>query len=153
VGAKGRGKTTLLAALACRGHQILSDDFLVLDGEMAFAGPRTLDLRPDAHAVLGSPATIGVRNGERRRLLTGPVPLAVPLRGWIELVEARSLALEPVAPADRLGVIAPHAARPVVPARPATLLDLATLPVWRLRRPTQPWALPASAEVLEPLLR
>ncbi|MEW6154469.1 MAG: hypothetical protein AB1673_10840 [Actinomycetota bacterium] len=154
VGAKGEGKTTLLAALAGRGAAILADDLLVLDGLTALAGPRTLDLRPDAAALVGqAQVTTRVRNGERGRLHVDVVPLAVPFRGWVELRAGPVVALDPVPPAERVSLMAPHALRPLGPARAATLLHLASRPAWRLQRPKRPEALAECVDMLETLLR
>ncbi len=45
LGEKGFGKSTMLAALDRAGVPVLCDDVLVLDGQTAFAGPRSIDLR------------------------------------------------------------------------------------------------------------
>ena len=46
-GDKEAGKSTLMAGLSRQGHGIFTDDALIVDGDIAFAGPRSLDLRED----------------------------------------------------------------------------------------------------------
>jgi hypothetical protein len=57
LGEKGAGKSTLAAALVARGHALLSDDVVVLDGEPptvdVLRGGRTLRVNPDVAAALG----------------------------------------------------------------------------------------------------
>lgn len=138
VGAKGRGKSTALAALSVAGHPILADDLVVLESGQALSGPRTLDLRRSAaeHLQVES-RTVSVRAGQRQRLTLGAVPAGVPLRGWICLEAGRSLGVERVPPGERPGLLAGHLAVRSVPRHPVALLDSASLPVYRLRHPSR----------------
>ena len=45
VGGREAGKSSLLAALAARQLPVLADDLVITDGQDAFCGPRTIDLR------------------------------------------------------------------------------------------------------------
>ena len=66
VGDRHTGKSSLLAALALRGVDIVCDDVLVVAGKEAFVGPRTVDLRQDAPAVLGTGVDIGIAGARER---------------------------------------------------------------------------------------
>jgi hypothetical protein len=87
LGTKGAGKSSLLAALSLRGLAILTDDVLVVDQQLqGLAGPRCIDLRPEASAALGIGETLGVvGTRERWRVGLKPVEPEVPLGGWIYL--------------------------------------------------------------------
>ena len=52
IGDRLGGKSSLLAALAVSGTDVVCDDVLVLDGREVYPGPRTVDLREDAAAAL-----------------------------------------------------------------------------------------------------
>src|SRR6478735_2842357 len=45
LGPRTAGKSTLMAAIAATGAPVLADDLAVTDGEVVFAGPRSIDLR------------------------------------------------------------------------------------------------------------
>jgi hypothetical protein len=144
VGDKEAGKTTTLAWLATRGFDVLADDMLVIDDGRALAGPRALDLRPDAVRELG---LIG-RTREnpargRARLELGPVAPDVPLGGLLFLDWGENLALTRLQPSERLQRIAAATRWERAP------VDLARFPAWELRRPRNVAALP---EVLDRLL-
>jgi hypothetical protein len=146
VGDKENGKSTTLAWLALHGHAVLSDDLLIVDGDAALAGPRCIDLREEAAARLGvgEPlGTVGIR--ERWRLALDAVPARVPLCGFVTLAWDRDVALEPLRGAERLLALLPGRTVRLVPTRPAEMVDLSSLPVWRLRRPRRWDALPETA--------
>jgi hypothetical protein len=125
------GKSTTLGRLAQLEVAVLTDDVLVLDGEEALAGPRCIDLRPDAaeHLAERSPE---VRSGERRRLFLPPIEPAFPLRGFFFLDWGEALTAERLRPADRLASLR-RFRRPET--SPSLLLELARLPAWRVERP------------------
>jgi hypothetical protein len=149
LGGKEDGKSTLLAWLALHGHQVLSDDLLVVDGGEAMAGPRCVDLREEAAGRLGTGDALGVVGvRERWRVRLGPAPAAVPLRGWVLLEWGDALAVEPVRGPDRLLALPPHRSVQLAPAAPETLLALSSLPVWRFRRPRRWDAIGDGAERL-----
>ena len=79
IGDRLGGKSSLLAALAAGGTDVVCDDVLVLAGREAFSGPRTIDLREDAAAALGVGEEIGVAGARERWRLQLP-PLAARCR-------------------------------------------------------------------------
>ena len=149
VGAKEAGKTTTLAWLATQGCDVLADDMLVIDDGQALAGPRALDLRPDAVGELGLLGrTRENRARGRERLELAPVAHEVPLGGLLFLDWGDNVALTPLQPSERLQRIA-AATSPRRPRGERAPVDLARFPAWELRRPRNVRALP---EVLDRLL-
>jgi hypothetical protein len=140
LGAKEAGKSTTLAAFAHAGFGVLCDDLLVLDGTTAFAGPRTVDLRPQSAARLeGRGQMLEVREGQRHRLALAPTPPVVPLGGFFVLDVGNELSIESVTPVDRLGALNPYLTLQHVGLPPSGLLDLVGLPMWRVSR-SRDWA-------------
>jgi hypothetical protein len=135
LGAKGAGKSSTMGWLLQRGHDILSDDLLVLDGRTLYSGPRCVDLRPDAATVLGGDdlGVIGARH--RWRLSPGSVSPSTPLGGLVYLAWADDVSVELVPPDERLHLLLKHLVLRPEAADALPLLDLAALPAWRLRRP------------------
>jgi hypothetical protein len=122
--------------LALEGQPIFSDDTLVLEGSAAFAGPRTIDLRADAARELGVGVGLGVVGArERWRLELPPVAGRLPLRGFVRLRWADSVAITPVAARDRLRELGSHRVVRLPPRDPGRLLGLAALPMLTLNRP------------------
>jgi hypothetical protein len=153
LGDKETGKSSTLAWLAVHGREILTDDLLVLDGAAAFAGPRCIDLRADAagHLAVGEPlGVVGLR--ERWRLMLGTVPARVPLRGWVTLAWGDHIAVDPLVGPDRLLALMACRSVRVEPDAPEALIELSSLPVWRLRRPREWDALPEAAARLVDVL-
>ncbi len=151
LGDKEAGKSSTLAALALAGHPVLTDDLLVIDGRRAQAGPRAIDLRSDASRRLGAGEPLGrVGLRDRWRLRLEPVAAEVELRGWIVLAwgdEAPSLTA--IRGAARLQTIVPHRAVRLLPADPAALVGLSSLPCLELRRPRDWSSLAGSVRLLE----
>jgi hypothetical protein len=136
LGDKEAGKSTTLAWLAANGHPVVCDDALILDGETAFAGPRTIDLRAQSARRLGigeELGTVGVR--ERWRVPLDAVPPELPFRGWVSLEWGDDVAVEPLRGAARLPALIPHRGVRIEPPRPAALVEYAALPHLVLRRP------------------
>jgi hypothetical protein len=136
LGDKESGKSTTLAHLALAGYDVVADDLLVVAGDGVLAGPRCIDLREGAakHLGAGEPlGVVGVR--ERWRLLLGPVPPSVPLRGWITLAWDDEVAVDALRGPERLLALLPFRSVQLVPGVPEELVDLSSLPVLRLRRP------------------
>jgi hypothetical protein len=149
-GARESGKSSTLASLALRGHPLLTDDILVLDGSgAAFAGPRCIDLREDAAEALAAGKALGrVGTRERWRVLAAPVPNSVPFRGWFFLGWGAELERTQLGGADVLALLfEQHAAR-IAPRSPASLLDLAGLPAWLIQRPRDHRTLEQTVEML-----
>jgi hypothetical protein len=137
LGERGAGKSSLLAGLALAGRPILTDDVLVIDGELALAGPRCVDLRENALGPNGLEGMTSSVRGGRHRLRLGPVEPEVPLRGWVLLSWGDDLDLRPLSPTERIELLS--AQRNVQGAVPDSLLRLARLPAWELQRPPD-WA-------------
>jgi hypothetical protein len=135
VGARGAGKSSLLAALAIAGHEVVADDLLVLDGADCFAGPRCVDLRPDAAAALGLGALPSVRSTRRRRLVLAPCNGSFTLRGCFYLDWGERLTMEPLTPAEHLGVLTTQRRIAGLGANIEQLIALSGLPAFRMRRP------------------
>lgn len=135
LGDKEAGKSSTLGYLMRRGLSVLSDDILALDGRAVFAGPRCIDLRGQAAAVLGGERLGEVGSRERWRLRPGAVAASVPLAGLVVLEWAQRESIEPLDAGGRLrALIAQSVVRPD-DAAALPLLDLAGLPAWRVRRP------------------
>jgi len=150
LGDKGSGKSTLAAAMAGKGHPVACDDMLALRGTTAFAGPRCLDLRPDAAEHLAMGEDLGADGPRPRwRVALDPLEAELPLAGWIVLTWGAEVALTPIAPRDVVVRLGAHQTRPWAPISPVDLLDLAALPAWELRRPRAWSSLPAVAAALE----
>ncbi|MGZ4397809.1 MAG: hypothetical protein ACXVZ1_05260 [Gaiellaceae bacterium] len=132
LGEREGGKSTKLAMLAQAGAPVVCDDILVLDGTDVLAGPRCVDLRPEAAARLSGQAP-EVRGGLRRRLDLPQIQPVVPLGGFFFLVWDDMVGAEPLGASERLGELSRYC-RPEVQAI-GSLLDLAQLPAWRLGRP------------------
>jgi hypothetical protein len=149
VGGQGAGKSSMLARLALAGRPVLTDDLLIVDGGLALAGPRCLDLRESGLGPAGlEGSTEPVRGSERHRLRLGPVEPELPLRGWILLSWGRELELRPLTPTERLEHLS--AQRNAQGIHAHGLLQLAGLPGWELKRPFE-WDSfePAVDKVLE----
>ena len=141
MGAKGSGKSSLLAWLALSGHPILTDDLLVIDadgnGLCRARGRSTF-----ARAALGGSASASRWASSAPASATAwcvaPVPAAVPLRGFIRLALGRRT--------DRDAGAARHGGRPPwrrsarcasIPRDPDLLVNLSALPMVELRRPCE----------------
>lgn len=146
VGAVEAGKSTLLAALTAAGAALVADDLIITDGQHAFAGPRCIDLRV-ATGSNGRELT-PVRNGERFRLSVDPVPAVTPLAGWVFLGWGPGPALDAIPARELLAILASSRGWQTLPSDPSLMLSLSTLPAWRLRRPRDLAALPATIELL-----
>ena len=136
LGEKAAGKTTLLASLSAWNHQIIADDMLVVNPrrQVAMAGPRTLDLRPDVARLVGTTATV-VRNKERHRITLDEIQPEIPLGGWISLNAGQAFSVETVPPRDRISRLAIQRTLKVMPTDPTAMLELARLPFIEVTRP------------------
>ena len=136
IGEREAGKSTLLASLALRGIPILSDDMLILEGDLPFPAPRSIDLRHAAarHFGVGEPLGI-VGTRERWRLQLAPMAGPARLGGWIFLSWGDRVETSKVAPHERVARLGAQRGLRLAPRDPARLLDLVALPAWELRRP------------------
>jgi hypothetical protein len=136
LGDRDLGKSSLLAAIADAGYDVLADDLLVVDGDAALAGPRCIDLRPDAIGPSNIEGrTTPVRGNQRERLPLPPVAAAVPLRGWILLGWGDGPRTRSLGPGERLERLASQ--RNVQGVRPEQFLHLVRLPAWEIVRPRE----------------
>ena len=137
LGDKESGKSSLLAELARQGHGIFTDDTLVLAGDLAFAGPRSIDLRKEPAQELAAGESIGVvGDRERWRLRLGRVASTGRLRGCVFLSWSDSLELTPVSAGDRLRQLLSHRMiKGLPPPGPDLMLELSALPALLLGRP------------------
>lgn len=136
LGAAGGGKSSLLAMLAAAGYDILVDDLVVIDGDECLAGPRCLDLKPEAvHPLgLGERVTV-VRASERCRLTLPPTAARHRLAGFVVLAWGEAVGVAPLAPSESFAVLADHRRVGLLGADHGYLLQLAGLPMLRLTRP------------------
>jgi hypothetical protein len=149
IGDRNGGKSSILAALVARGIDIVSDDVLVVDGTMAFAGPRTVDLRPEAAEVLGGGENIGkAGTRERWRLRLGPVAATFPLAGWVFIGWGDVTDIRRLPASETLPRLLQHRGITIPPADPAAFLYLSALPAWEFRRPRTWDAMPAALDRL-----
>ena len=111
------GKSTLLATLAARRLPVLADDLVVTDGYQAFCGPRTIDLRQPLPGTTG-PLT-SARAASRWRLSLPPLPVAVPLGGWIYLRWHTEVAMAAVPASDLVARLAARRSWSGLPSDPA----------------------------------
>jgi hypothetical protein len=137
IGRRTAGKSTLMAGLAARGVPVLSDDIVISDGRVVFAGPRCVDLRsPIPHIDL---ELASARFGSRWRLPLPAAPAQLPLGGWIFLRWGSEVSMERCPPSLVLARLARWRGRHALASDPTMLLDLATRPAWDLTRPRD-WA-------------
>jgi hypothetical protein len=136
LGDRGAGKSSLLALLARNGVEVLVDDLLVVAGQRCFAGPRCIDVRPEAAAALSiEPDAPLVRSSERRRLRLPACAGEYALRGFLHLTWGAELLLERLLPVERLPLLLEHRRVVGLGADFEHLLDLVALPAIRLTRP------------------
>lgn len=136
LGERGAGKSSLLAAMALHGVEVLADDLLVVAGQRCFAGPRCIDLRQEAADALGVAAdTPLVRSTERRRLRLSPCAGEYVLCGFVHLRWGAEIRLERLLPVERLPLLLEHRRIAGLGTDFEHLLDLVALPALRLTRP------------------
>lgn len=150
LGEKGDGKSTTLAHLASTGTLVVADDLVVVDGAAILAGPRCVDLRPDAAAALGLGDLPTDARASRARLALCRVAAATPFAGFVHLAWGDRVALEKVPARERLPRLTRHRSVNWVRA-PEELLPLLARPVYELRRPRDLASLAAAADLLRSL--
>jgi hypothetical protein len=143
LGVREAGKSTLLAALGERGMPIVADDLLVVQGSDVLAGPRCVDLRPDAAPHF--PAARAISTGGRRprfRLTTPTGPERAPLRGFVvpRWHDEPRVTLRALTTAERLRLLYGQEYIALLGAtRHEGIFDLLGLPAYELSRPRD-WA-------------
>ena len=134
MGDKEAGKSTTLASLLRSGHEVVSDDILVVEAGVLFAGPRCVDLRPEAASVLGGENLGMLGSRVRWRLRPGGVPPSMPLGGVIHLEWGDRPRVEALDSAERLKRLVNSSVIRPDSADGTAFLDLAGLPTWRFVR-------------------
>lgn len=149
LGDRAAGKSSLLAWLHSQGVGILADDVVVVTGRRALAAPRSLDLRRESAGRLQLGARLGLVGArERWRVRLRPVPLELPVAGFVFLSWGERVEVEPVTGKERLVRLSEGLTMPGKPADAAALIELATLPCLELRRPCDWQALETAGAVL-----
>jgi hypothetical protein len=139
LGERESGKSSTLAYLSKAGHEIVTDDMLIFDGQGVFFGPRSVDLRREAADYLGTgAASIGMTGArERWRLdVAGGSTTPVPLIGCVFLEWADRLELVRLSGSERLERLFAHRGVRLPPTDPTALLGVAALDGFELRRPS-----------------
>jgi hypothetical protein len=153
LGERRTGKSTTLGVLCQRGHGVVADDLLVVQDGLVWAGPRCVDLRHDAAERLGPVRDLGVIGPRRRyRLSSPPTPARLPLGGFfvLEWHDRLTVEIERLPLRERVPLLfALEYAGIVGAADPTAILDLASRPMWRLKRPRH-WS--ATEEAVERML-
>lgn len=156
LGRRTAGKSTLTAALAAAGVPILADDIMITDGQIAYAGPRNVDLREALPTgVLAHFGTewsrqpmVRSRLGTRLRIALPSVEPRWPVGGWIFLNWGERTSVESVPISGLLGRLAAWRSESRLPSDPARLLAMASLPAFDLYRERNFDALPATVDLL-----
>jgi hypothetical protein len=147
----GGGKSTLATCLRGRGHAVLSDDLVVLDGRTVLAGPRSADLREGAVEHLTPADSEYLPWRKRWRAPLGPAPHEVPLGGFVVLEWGDAVETRPADAAERLRALARFDGLLRGPVTPTDFLDLVDVPSYVVRRPPEWSALDATVSSLEEL--
>lgn len=152
-GDREAGKSATLGQLMRVGHAIVTDDVLIFDRTTVFAGPRAVDLRQDAAALLGGEELGIVGNRTRWRLRPAPSPPQLPLAGLIWLEWSDRLSIEPLDAEQRLRALIASSALAPPPDAALAYLDLVALPGWRFVRPAGVTQIDAHVDQLVTSLR
>jgi hypothetical protein len=103
LGDRNAGKSSFIAWQHVAGHTPFADDLLVTDGDVAYAGPRCLDLRRGAAEHFGLGTAIGrIGTRDRWRETLPPVAPTLPLGGFIVLEWGPDPLVEPLPLGERL---------------------------------------------------
>ncbi len=151
VGTKEAGKSTVLAACARAGIEVMTDDALFIDRDSCLAGPRCIDLRPAPDALIAGTTPVRPLT-PRHRLTLAPVVGEAPLTGLLFLDWGEGPALEPLGPSASTDRLLQRRATDRLPRDPQVLMDLAGLPAYLLRRPRDWQALDPTVELVRGLL-
>jgi hypothetical protein len=135
LGKKEAGKSSIVGWAFSRGHPTITDDLLVADGTTLFSGPRCIDLRDEAAAVLGGDGSQRTADRPKWRLRPGQVPGSLSIGGLVHLEWGPRVVVEPLEPVDRLRRIAANFVLGPDLTDAAAYLELASLPAFRFARP------------------
>jgi hypothetical protein len=127
------GKSTLLAALADAGVPVVCEDVTVIRDERVLAGPRIIDLRPDAARALGVPG-VKARGETRHRMMLPPIAAECALAGVVYLTgnDDGAGGVRRLTPGEALGALAALQSADGVIAAAGSQLGLAVLPTYEL---------------------
>jgi hypothetical protein len=150
LGERESGKSSTLACLSKAGHEIVTDDMLILDGRGVYFGPRSVDLRREAAEHLGTGSALGMTGArERWRLdVGGGSTTPTPLLGCVFLEWGERLELVELSGSERLERLFVHRGVRLPPTDPTALLEVAALEGFKLRRPPGWDALDEAVELL-----
>jgi len=150
LGGREDGKSSTLAWLSAElGVPVLTDDLCVVGDGAVLAGPRCIDLRAPTVRRYGARWDVGPARGSARfRLALPPAPDRAEVVGTAVLRWGDRLRCAEVRPHERLAEIGSQRAFGPLDADPATVLDLAALPMIALERPATLGSLPRAAEAL-----
>jgi hypothetical protein len=170
VGRSGRGKSTLAAALAARGHALAADDLVALDlnpvtGPHILPGFPQVKLLPEAAVSLGEdPETLPLLasgiSKRARRLEAGFSTQPLPLQRIYLLRSGGEMEASPLRPQEAVPQLASHSYVPVSFRRSLTTSDVAAhfrqcvelasrMPVYWLTRAPEPTLLGEVARRVE----
>ncbi|HVF31393.1 MAG TPA: hypothetical protein VM933_00035 [Acidimicrobiales bacterium] len=112
------GTTSVLAALADAGADVVGDDAVVLQDGQLLAGPRVLWARSG--------------DGRRAEVALRAVAPATPFEGWFRIEDQPALSVAPLPVPERVALLAAHClGRNPSPTAP---IELAARPGWRVGR-------------------
>lgn len=153
VGARGAGKSTLMAAAAAarlrsepmlfgttarQVPEVLADDLVVVEGDTVFPGPRCVDLRPSSVEFFSQLVIRPSRNDSRFRVVLPPCVPEARLVGFVVLEWAAEVSMVEVPAAHRIPALLDHLSAGNSRREHEAVLRLAEKPVWVLRRPRDP---------------
>ena len=141
VGDREAGKSSLVAAAAFAGVDVMTDDIVVVSraGDV-LAGPRCVDLRPSALEHFPASRTRVARDGTRHRLELPQGCQEAPLRAVVVLGWGSEVSMRLLSATERVAALLPHLASARVPRSYEAVLRFAHLPVLVLLRPRD-WGL------------
>jgi hypothetical protein len=135
LGDREAGKSTALAWFHAHGMTVVTDDVLAVAGDLALAGPRCLDLRPEASVHFATGRDLGVLgHRERIRIDLRQCPPEIPLGGWVLLDWGEECSLRQVDAATMVRSLLGSLAVNLAPD-PVRILDLSALPARGFSRP------------------
>jgi hypothetical protein len=148
-GDREAGKSSTLAALALRGHDVVADDVVIVAARTVFAGPRSIDLREETAKRFGVGEALGVVGTRPRwRVALPPAEPEFRFRGWFFLSWADEVEVRRLSVSECLSRLIQHCTIRMTPSDPASLLDFAALPAWEVGRPRDWSALDDALDVL-----